>query len=1002
MDGPKEVVPAYAASPWAADARGPTSVQDDSDSEAVALQPPMRLGGCGLFDPTVPRIGRIFTAAVIVLWLCVVPFMILFAPKFNKATSSDFDAPKGSNSAKAIDAQSNFFSSNVNNGTLVFFVQDVTGGSVIADGNCTTNPVCQFSHQLHDEVFKLLMPWSPLDLNSVKGYFLENAAPMQFVSGDNASTVITIGLGDTSSDKDYLDDFIDWLADLAGKAAQTTLPTDKYYVGVTGSSVLNKDAGSGTMKSTEQVERITFPIAFFVLACFIRSARLMIIPVLTILFCLGTTFTICYAVAEAMAVVTIAPALMMAATLAFNVDYNLFLLTRFRENATPVKVTVQSMQCAGIVLREGTNLVRKVKKGSEAALSGISAGFQLVAINGEQVQDGDQIKSMLSMTGHESTTLLFRMSLWDNVWKSVIKHTASETVLLSGTLVTIAFFAMALIPLNALYGLGICGGVAVFVCVMVNITLSPAMLLLFGEFFSGPCCCVPCDRWMESVRPPPEEDTEQLITSADPQAVLRKSCWYRFSELLQHYPLLWVVVVLGAGAPLWIRFPDNLDATRINADPLEFAPRDADSVHTWRRMGEHFDQGKFQPYYFIMVNNSVPGDRDGYGDISYGQYGVFTPAGYIKMLQLIKNVSKRTKGVPMRSFYGPVVLPQVAPKEVCPPQMPESMLECGADYTAINLEQVSPAVQDEFFKLLAEYADKNVTECERQIPAQFKEVCPILDVYKGILKTSVSQPLHKAMTVQCFTPFQPTGLEAMEWMNDLQDVLDDFRTAYPGFEIHLAGGNAKFHDFNKTVNKDMPRMIGILLAVVFVIVCAVFRSVMIGIIMAVTIAFSVGSAFGLGYYVFQTDSFHWLFTFLSDFNNQGLNWSVVPMCFAITVALAMDYDVFILTRIYELRRRDMTTADSVKEAMWGVSGTIAGAGCIMAIAFGGLMFTTVVSLNQFGVLLTVSILIDTFLMCTIVVPASMLAFKRYSWFPGPLWKEDGQPAEVRRRYSLME
>eukprot|EP01062_Namystynia_karyoxenos_P002595 TRINITY_DN10911_c0_g1_i1.p1 TRINITY_DN10911_c0_g1~~TRINITY_DN10911_c0_g1_i1.p1 ORF type:complete len:1090 (+),score=343.08 TRINITY_DN10911_c0_g1_i1:57-3272(+) len=1044
-------------SPDYAHLRRPNSLQEDEVSEDHVREPEMKAGCCYLWDPSVPRHARYGTVAVIVFWLAMCPLFVLFAPKFSKATSSDFDAPKGSDSERSKAAQSAYFSRSVNNGSVVFYIEDITGGSVTAGANCS-NPVCKFTMQLKADVEAYLERVPVLQYQSVNGYFLANDSFTrgQLVpKGDDSSTIVVIQLGNTKPDK--MDDFIEWLKDYD---TDRYLPPRTYFVGVTGKDVLSYDAGSGTMKSAEGTEKITFPIAFFVLACFIRSARLMIIPVLTICVCLGTTFSICYGVATVMDIVTIAPALMMAATLAFNVDYNLFLLTRFRENAQPVLVSVASVMQSGCLFHEGSLVLRAVAGGSEAFHHGVRRGWELVSVNGERPLSDVHMKELAADAEADGAVKLeFRMSLWENAWESVVRHTASETVLLSGTLVTIAFFAMALIPLNALYGLGICGGVSVFVCVVVNCTLSPALLLIFGDFFAGPCCTRGLSGWwaQQSLRwsSPDEEAGEALLSAEDRREKLRtSSCWYRWAEVMQRCPLAFVLVVLAAGAPLYIRFPDNLDATRINADPLEFAPRDSDSVHTWRRLGApgKFDLGKFQPYSFITVNETVDCVTDGEGftpDLT--RSGVFSPGGYMAALSLVRNISSRTSDVPLRSFYGPTVLPvdlaAMAPSVCNATTIPihnisfANPLACGEGYTAIDFAKVPPYERDIIFGAVSAVGDAsrctplcaqlpmNRTQCEHDCeslvavahglaepstckstcteikkisPEYCPTVCSAVAMYKNILVTMVSQPKHKAMTTQCFLPFQPTGLQAMEWINALQPVFADFRRYADQTTVYLTGGNAMFHDFNKTVNKDMPRMIGILLAIVFIIVVAVFRSIAIGLVMAITIIYSVGVAFGIGYYVYQTDGFHWMFPYLSDFNNQGLNWSVVPMCFAITVALAMDYDVFILTRIFELRRKGLTTADAVKEAMWGVSGTIAGAGCIMAIAFGGLILTTVVALNQFGVLLTISILIDTFLMTTIVVPATMLLLKRWSWWPGPLSKDDGSPDAAGDDVALAE
>eukprot|EP00662_Eupelagonemidae_sp_cell21_P005726 gene5726-28710_t len=175
-------------------------------------------------------------------------------------------------------------------------------------------------------------------------------------------------------------------SDESGSGDGVSTKAGGYFVGVTGLEVLNVDAQEGTMTNTESVEKYTFPIAFFVLGCFVRSARMMVIPVLTICMCLGTTYSICYGVAQVLDVVTIAPALMMAATLAFNIDYNLFLLTRFRDNSNPRSVTIARIEdlegCCELADSTSGPVVRRVPKRGPAFAVGVRKGWELLDVGG--------------------------------------------------------------------------------------------------------------------------------------------------------------------------------------------------------------------------------------------------------------------------------------------------------------------------------------------------------------------------------------------------------------------------------------------------------------------------------------------------------------------------------------------------------------------------------------------------------------------------------------------
>ena len=138
----------------------------------------------------------------------------------------------------------------------------------------------------------------------------------------------------------------------------------------------------------------------------------------------------------------------------------------------------------------------------------------------------------------------------------------------------------------------------------------------------------------------------------------------------------------------------------------------------------------------------------------------------------------------------------------------------------------------------------------------------------------------------------------------------------------------------------------------------------------------------MGYYFFDTTSFSWWYSYLDgDFKKEGVSWSVPPMVISITVALAIDYNIFMLTRIAEYKKMGKSSANAILSGMGAVGTTICGAGIIMSVAFGGLMFSHVVSLNQFSIILVTSVLLDTFLLSTIFVPACGFLLGDYFWWP---------------------
>jgi uncharacterized membrane protein YdfJ with MMPL/SSD domain len=106
------------------------------------------------------------------------------------------------------------------------------------------------------------------------------------------------------------------------------------------------------------------------------------------------------------------------------------------------------------------------------------------------------------------------------------------------------------------------------------------------------------------------------------------------------------------------------------------------------------------------------------------------------------------------------------------------------------------------------------------------------------------------------------------------------------------------------------------------------------------------------------------------------------MSFSIIVGLALDYDVFLVTRILEFRlEHGYKHESSIAAALDATGGIITAAGVIMAISFGSLLGSASPALDQWAFLLTTAVLVDTFLVRTLVVPTLTGWTGKYSWFP---------------------
>ena len=101
----------------------------------------------------------------------------------------------------------------------------------------------------------------------------------------------------------------------------------------------------------------------------------------------------------------------------------------------------------------------------------------------------------------------------------------------------------------------------------------------------------------------------------------------------------------------------------------------------------------------------------------------------------------------------------------------------------------------------------------------------------------------------------------------------------------------------------------------------------------------------------------------------------------IIVGLALDYDVFLVSRTLEYRRNNYSSRASIALAFWRTGGIVTTAGIIMVLAFGSLVLSSQELLQQAGFLLGFSVLLDTFVVRSVIVPSLLFLLDERAWWP---------------------
>jgi RND superfamily putative drug exporter len=197
--------------------------------------------------------------------------------------------------------------------------------------------------------------------------------------------------------------------------------------------------------------------------------------------------------------------------------------------------------------------------------------------------------------------------------------------------------------------------------------------------------------------------------------------------------------------------------------------------------------------------------------------------------------------------------------------------------------------------------------------------------------------------------------------------------------VKVGGRTAAVVDFSDYSGARLPWLIAAVLLLSFVLLTAVFRSVLVPLKAVVMNLLSVGAAYGVLVAVFQ---WGWGGS-LIGLGKQGPIEAFVPMMlFAITFGLSMDYEVFLLSRIREAYDRTGDNATAVADGLAATARLITAAAAIMVCVFGAFVLGDERVLKMFGLGLATAVLLDATVVRLVLVPATMeLLGDRNWWLP---------------------
>ncbi|KAK3251593.1 hypothetical protein CYMTET_39076 [Cymbomonas tetramitiformis] len=552
----------------------------------------------------------------------------------------------------------------------------------------------------------------------------------------------------------------------------------------------------------------------------------------------------------------------------------------------------------------------------------------------------------------------------------VMLGSAGHMVMVSGLIFVCCMASLTVLHADPMmFSFGVGAGVAILMCMLVNLTVTPALLYTFPMFFSGTSVRgfsiqVFWQRFLHAIGQKsglsstedasglvepliestvasqdmqlfmPEEPGVAANEGSDPDGDVPVDLrgvsprWLKVAQLTLRFrwPLM-LLIMLALLLPVAIFLPDFT----ISIDYDLIIPRRSDAGKAFRQLSKAFSKGETLPYQllFSTMNDSST---------------ILTNDHFVQAESVIAKLKsdQRTSDILSRGdgadFNGLFYIGQPVDFTLLRDAQNQS---CGMQ----NLEPICSCRQQTCFLQLA---------------------------YRNFLSAD-----HTTGLVSLALPVNPLSAEGIDWLQSARDVIDDMKMK--DLYVGIAGDSAIEVDSYHQSYSQLTLLYTLVGVVVFVLMLVAFRSLAMAIYTVVSLTLTIACVYSLSVPVYLKDSLHDLGIQALSLD-QGVESKVPMLSFPMLVGLGVDYNVFLLTRIVEYRQLGFTDEAAIMLGTARTGPIITAAGVIMIVAFGSMLLSGTFVLNQFGFFLALSVALDTFIVRTIMVPAMMNICGNLNWW----------------------
>ncbi|HTT50625.1 MAG TPA: MMPL family transporter [Streptosporangiaceae bacterium] len=237
-------------------------------------------------------------------------------------------------------------------------------------------------------------------------------------------------------------------------------------------------------------------------------------------------------------------------------------------------------------------------------------------------------------------------------------------------------------------------------------------------------------------------------------------------------------------------------------------------------------------------------------------------------------------------------------------------------------------------------------------------------------------------TVQYYTSLKagsPSSTAALNATPAVRSAVTSVQHSVGAVDSGAAGLAPSSYDVSSVSQSDLTKLVPVVVVLLAILLGLLLRSAVAPLYLVATVLLSYFAALGLAVLIFQFAA-----------GESGLNFVLPFLLFVFLMALGEDYNILVMSRIREEAQRGPLRA-AVRTASHHTGTTVTSAGLILAATFGVAGVTgATTQIKQLGTAIALGVLLDTFLVRTLMVPSIVVLCRRWNWWPSPLFRRAAQ------------